>query len=132
MPDFGDIGIVFDATSAGAHLKNDAALQLCDVKRLIDLTPAAIGPFVVPAVNLDRSGRKPNVNMVTCGGQATIPMVAAVIARTSPCPTPKSWPPSLHIPQGRAPARTSTNSPRRRHRPSNRSAARSGARPSSF
>ncbi len=84
MPDFGDIGIVFDATSAGAHLKNDAALQLCDVK-VIDLTPAAIGPFVVPAVNLDRLVESRNVNMVTCGGQATIPIVAA-IARTSPVP----------------------------------------------
>ena len=84
MPDFGDIGIVFDATSAGAHLNNDAALQLCDVK-VIDLTPAAIGPFVVPAVNLDRLVESRNVNMVTCGGQATIPIVAA-IARTSPVP----------------------------------------------
>lgn len=84
MPDFGDIGIVFDATSAGAHLKNDAALQLSDVK-VIDLTPAAIGPFVVPAVNLDGLVESRNVNMVTCGGQATIPIVAA-IARTSPVP----------------------------------------------
>ena len=84
MPDFGDIGIVFDATSAGAHLKNDAALQLSDVK-VIDLTPAAIGPFVVPAVNLDVVAGGRNVNMVTCGGQATIPIVAA-IARTSPVP----------------------------------------------
>ncbi len=84
MPDFGDIGIVFDATSAGAHLKNDAALQLSDVK-VIDLTPAAIGPFVVPAVNLDAVAGGRNVNMVTCGGQATIPIVAA-IARTSPVP----------------------------------------------
>ncbi|TGD85904.1 acetaldehyde dehydrogenase (acetylating) [Mycolicibacterium sp. CH28] len=84
MPNFGDIGIVFDATSAGAHLKNDAALQLSDVK-VVDLTPAAIGPFVVPAVNLDSLIDSRNVNMVTCGGQATIPIVAA-IARMSPVP----------------------------------------------
>jgi acetaldehyde dehydrogenase len=82
MPEFADVAVVFDATSAGAHLKNDAALQLSGV-RVVDLTPAAIGPFVVPAVNLpDLTGER-NVNMVTCGGQATIPMVAA-IARVSP------------------------------------------------
>jgi acetaldehyde dehydrogenase len=82
MPEFADVAVVFDATSAGAHLKNDAALQLSGV-RVVDLTPAAIGPFVVPAVNLpDLTGER-NVNMVTCGGQATIPMVAA-ISRVSP------------------------------------------------
>jgi acetaldehyde dehydrogenase len=77
MPEFADIGIVFDATSAGAHRANDALLRDTHV-RLIDLTPAAIGPFVVPSVNLDDHLRSRNVNMVTCGGQATIPMVAAV------------------------------------------------------
>ena len=79
MKEFADIDIVFDATSAGAHIKNDAALREAkpDI-RLIDLTPAAIGPYCVPVVNLDKNLSQGNVNMVTCGGQATIPMVAAV------------------------------------------------------
>lgn len=77
LPDFADIGIIFDATSAKAHLAN-ANLLAPYGKRLLDLTPAAIGPFVVPAVNLEQHLDAPNMNMVTCGGQATIPMVAAV------------------------------------------------------
>ncbi|HIA3865940.1 TPA: acetaldehyde dehydrogenase [Escherichia coli] len=79
MPEFADIDIVFDATSAGAHVKNDAALREAkpDI-RLIDLTPAAIGPYCVPVVNLEANVDQLNINMVTCGGQATIPMVAAV------------------------------------------------------
>ena len=79
MAVFKDIDFVFDATSAGAHIKNDAFLR--SVKpgiRLIDLTPAAIGPYCVPVVNLEQNLNQLNVNMVTCGGQATIPMVAAV------------------------------------------------------
>ncbi|MGL3821790.1 acetaldehyde dehydrogenase (acetylating) [Sphingopyxis sp. R3-92] len=71
------IGIVFDATSAYAHKLHDAAL-CADGKQVVDLTPAAIGPFTVPAVNMEAHLDQPNVNMVTCGGQATIPMVAAV------------------------------------------------------
>lgn len=76
---FKEIDFVFDATSATAHLKNYAFLreQKSDI-RLIDLTPAAIGPYSVPVVNLDENLNAQNVNMVTCGGQATIPMVAAV------------------------------------------------------
>lgn len=79
MPEFNDIGIVFDATSAGAHLINDKKLKTAKPGiRLVDLTPAAIGPYCVPVVNLEDHIEQPNVNMVTCGGQATIPMVAAV------------------------------------------------------
>lgn len=83
MPEFQDIAIVFDATSAGAHLKHDEVLR-AHGKQAIDLTPAAIGPYVVPAVNFDRFSAAPNVNMVSCGGQATIPIVAAVsrVAKT--------------------------------------------------
>ena len=77
LPNFDEIEIVFDATSAKAHVTNNERLQAFG-KRMIDLTPAAIGPFVIPAVNGDDHLDAPNVNMVTCGGQATIPMVAAV------------------------------------------------------
>jgi len=77
MPEFADIGIVFDATSASAHQRN-SELVLASGKRMIDLTPAAIGPYTVPPVNGDANLDSPNVNMVTCGGQATIPIVAAV------------------------------------------------------
>ncbi|SCG77996.1 acetaldehyde dehydrogenase (acetylating) [Micromonospora inositola] len=76
-PDFGDIRVAFDATSAAAHLANDAALRDTDIK-IVDLTPAAVGPYVVPPVNLDEHLGQRNVNMVTCGGQATIPIVAAI------------------------------------------------------
>ncbi|WP_374392523.1 acetaldehyde dehydrogenase (acetylating) [Sphingopyxis sp.] len=77
MPEFADIEIVFDATSAGAHHRHDAILR-SHGKRVIDLTPAAIGPYTIPPVNGGAHLDAPNVNMVTCGGQATIPMVYAV------------------------------------------------------
>jgi acetaldehyde/propanal dehydrogenase len=79
-----NIQIAFDATSAYVHEANATPLQEQGVL-MVDLTPAAIGPFCVPVVNLEEQiGKKePNVNMVTCGGQATIPMVAA-ISRVQP------------------------------------------------
>lgn len=77
MACWSDIGIVFDATSASAHKRNN---EICKAagKLMIDLTPAAIGPYVVPVINGDACLDNQNVNMVTCGGQATIPIVAAV------------------------------------------------------
>ena len=77
MPEFKDIGIVFDATSAGAHKHHNDVLQKHG-KRVIDLTPAAIGPYTIPPVNGEANLDAVNVNMVTCGGQATIPIVAAI------------------------------------------------------
>jgi len=78
------VQIAFDATSAYVHAENSRKLNELGVL-MIDLTPAAIGPFCVPPVNLKRhvGQREMNVNMVTCGGQATIPMVAA-ISRVQP------------------------------------------------
>ncbi|MCX4404685.1 MULTISPECIES: acetaldehyde dehydrogenase (acetylating) [unclassified Streptomyces] len=86
MAGFDDIDIVFDATSAKAHVENAKKLAPYG-KRLVDLTPAALGPYVVPTVNLDEHlvGDVENLNMVTCGGQATIPIVHAV-SRVTPVP----------------------------------------------
>lgn len=78
MPEWSDIQIIFDATSAKAHHYNWKYVQQFPDKRIIDLTPAAIGPYLVPPVNFDSNINVQNVNMVTCGGQATIPIVAAV------------------------------------------------------
>ena len=81
MPEFAEVRLVFDATSAGAHRHNDEVLKAYPVT-VVDLTPAAIGPYVVPPVNLAAHAGQRNVNMVTCGGQATVPIVAAVAAVT--------------------------------------------------
>lgn len=77
-----DIGIVFDATTARAH-KIQAKIVAAEGKRMIDLTPAAIGPFVVPPVNLTEHLLSQNINMVTCGGQSAIPIISA-ISRVAP------------------------------------------------
>ena len=77
MDEFQEIEILFDATSAKAHAQNDQVARKHG-KQIIDLTPAAIGPYVVPVVNIDQHLNSPNINMVSCGGQATIPMVNAV------------------------------------------------------
>ena len=78
MENWNEISYVFDATSAKAHISNNEKIQKYPNKRVIDLTPAAIGPFLVPPVNFSSLQNENNVNMVTCGGQATIPIVAAV------------------------------------------------------
>lgn len=77
MAGFGEVDVIFDATSAEAHHANYARLEPFG-RLVIDLTPAAIGPYVVPAVNMADLAAHRNVNMVTCGGQATIPVVAAL------------------------------------------------------
>lgn len=77
MPQYADIGIAFDATSAYAHKAHDEILAR-DGKLMVDLTPAAIGPATIPPVNPAVDATVRNINMVTCGGQATIPIVAAV------------------------------------------------------
>ncbi|MCB9262215.1 MAG: acetaldehyde dehydrogenase (acetylating) [Flavobacteriales bacterium] len=87
MPEWSEIEVIFDATSAKAHLYNFDKIKKFPNKKVVDLTPAAIGPFVIPAVTFNSkiSGQQKfeypfdtGINMVTCGGQATIPMVAAV------------------------------------------------------
>lgn len=78
MDEWKEIEIIFDATSAKAHHYNWDKIKSDTSKRIIDLTPAAIGPFLVPPVNYDENIDERNVNMVTCGGQATIPIIAAI------------------------------------------------------
>ncbi|MCQ6282680.1 acetaldehyde dehydrogenase (acetylating) [Bacillus sp. EB600] len=72
-----EANIIFDATSAKAHIYNNKVCQERGIK-MIDLTPAAVGPYVSPAVNIGEHLNKSNINMITCGGQATIPMVHAI------------------------------------------------------
>jgi acetaldehyde dehydrogenase len=77
MPGFEDIRIVFDATSARAHSRHSEIARNRNLQ-MIDLTPAAAGPYVVPVVNMGTHFDSPDISMVSCGGQATIPIVAAV------------------------------------------------------
>ena len=79
---FAEVDIAFDATSAIAHARHDEVLRRAG-KRILDLTPAAIGPYIIPPVNLDEHLEAPNISMVSCGGQATVPIVSAV-NRVSP------------------------------------------------
>ena len=133
MPHFADIRMIFDATSAGAHRANWAKLADTGV-RMLDLTPAAIGPYCVPVVNLDDHLDASNLNMVTCGGQATVPIVAAVAqsgivsyaeivssissksAGPAPAPasTTSSKPPLPHCKSSVAPARQGGDDPQPR------------------
>jgi acetaldehyde dehydrogenase len=71
------IQVVFDATSAKAHLHNAAVLKAAG-KIAIDMTPAAVGPYVAPSVNLDSLAGEANFNLITCGGQATVPIAHAI------------------------------------------------------
>lgn len=71
------VDIIFDATSAKAHISNAEVAKKLG-KQMIDLTPAAIGPFIVPTVNLGSHLDADNVNLITCGGQATIPIINAI------------------------------------------------------
>ncbi|RLL45097.1 acetaldehyde dehydrogenase (acetylating) [Oceanobacillus piezotolerans] len=75
QPDLVDI--LFDATSAKAHLHNAEVAKKLG-KQMLDLTPAALGPFIVPTVNLGEHVNAENVNLITCGGQATIPIISAI------------------------------------------------------
>lgn len=131
MDGFDGIGIVFDATSAKAHVENAKRLAPYG-KRLVDLTPAAIGPYVVPPVNLDEhlAGDADNLNMVTCGGQATIPIVHAV-SRITPVPYAEIVASIASKSAAPEPGPTSTSSPRRPPRRSRRWAVPGGARRSS-
>jgi len=75
------IKIVFEATTASAHIKNAPLLERAGI-RAIDLTPAAVGPYVCPVVNMDEHINCPNINLMTCGAQATVVIVAAISSVT--------------------------------------------------
>ena len=122
--------LIFEATSAYVHREYAPRYEEAGI-RAVDLTPAAVGPAVIPPVNGQEHVGAMNVNMITCGGQATIPMVAAVSRAAHRCRTPRSSPRSRRSPPAPAPAPTSTSSPGPRPPASSRSAAPSAARRSS-
>jgi acetaldehyde dehydrogenase len=99
-----EIKLVFDATSAKAHVKHAKMLKEAG-KIAIDLTPAARGPYVVPTANLTEHLDEDNVNLMTCGAQATVPMAYAV-SQVTPCATPRWSVPSPASPRVLAPDRT--------------------------
>jgi acetaldehyde dehydrogenase len=124
------IDIAFDATGARSHLAHASKLKQAGIFA-IDLTPAAVGPYVVPAVGMDRELlAEANVNMVTCGGQATVPIVFA-INRVVPVQYARSSRPSAAAAPVQVPARTLTNSPRPPATPLSKWAVPRTAKPSS-
>ena len=123
--------LIFEATSAYVHREYAPRYEEAGI-RAVDLTPAAVGPAVIPPVNGEEHVGAMNVNMITCGGQATIPMVAAVSRGGHRCRTPRSSPRSRRVSAGPGTrAEHRRVHPHHRRAASRRSAAPSAARRSS-